>query len=102
MIKNAAINPEQNINEIKDFIRVFKALSDKGYEIPNDQISKENFRTRIITKIKHFFSKIQRDKLLREIDQATVRVSPNIIAPKNLHIHQEITQPEKKNGTGDH
>ncbi len=71
-VKNAAINserPKQNANEVKDFIKVFEDLKNKGYETPDCQINKEGLLTRIATKIKHFFSKAQRNSLLKELGQ---------------------------------
>lgn len=83
-VKNAALKPEQDKNEINDFLKVFKAIKDKGYETPDCQIKQENFLTRIITKIKHFFSKTQRGNLFKELDQA--------IVGRNLKVIQKAPQ----------
>lgn len=100
-VKNAAAQPEQDINEVRDFLRVFRTLENKGYAIPYNQISKENILTRIITKIKHFFSKTYREQLLKELNQIIVKRSPKIIAqgkndiPHPLHSKSDADEGEK-------
>ncbi len=72
-IKKATIDadrPEKDVKEISEFCKEFSALNDKGYEAADAQINNANFLTRIVTKIKHFFSKKQRDYLLKEFDQS--------------------------------
>lgn len=68
-VKKAA-EPEKNVIEIKNFIKAFEILTNKGYEAPDNQISKENFVIRIITNIKHFFAKIKREISLMELNIA--------------------------------
>lgn len=100
-VKNEAFKPEQDKNEIKDFLRIFKAVKDLGYTTPNGQINKENFLTRIITKIKHFFSKTQRDKLFKEFDQVFIRANSKVVLPEKLHVPHENISFEKKRQTAD-
>ena len=96
VIKNAAVKkPEENISEINNFVEIFKNVKDKGYKTLDDQINQENFLTRIITKIKHFFSKTQRDNLFKELEQVAVRANSKIIVPEN-HTSQEIIPAAKK------
>lgn len=58
---------EQNKNELKEFFRVFTAFKDRGYSEINAPILKENFLVQIITRIKHFFSGLKRNKLFKEM-----------------------------------
>jgi hypothetical protein len=81
MIRDAALKKPKHdiseiseINEIKNFIEVFEDLKEKGYK--DKQITQENFLTRIITLIKHFFAKFCRRKFLKELNQVTLIQNP--------------------------
>lgn len=63
LIKNEAIKTNLSRSVIKNYFTEIKSIKNKGY----DQIYKENLLVRIITKIKHFFSEIQRRRLLKEL-----------------------------------
>ncbi len=81
-VKNEALKPEQDKNEIRNFLRVFKVIKDLGYKTPNCQINQENFLTRIITKIKHFFSKWRRKTLFKELNQTIIGDNLKVIPSK--------------------
>ncbi|QLH35238.1 MAG: hypothetical protein HWD61_03040 [Parachlamydiaceae bacterium] len=53
-VKDAALKNKQNLSEVEEILRVFKAIENKGYDFSNNDISQENFLIRTITKIKHF------------------------------------------------
>lgn len=88
-IKNEVFKSKRDKNEIRDFFKAFKAIKDKGYEIPDGQINKENFIIRVITKLKHFFSRSVRAKFLKEL-------KVKINASENKNSPQVIITPETK------
>lgn len=88
-VKKAAAKPNQDVNEAKDFFRVFKRLENKGYE--DDQISKENCFTRMITKIKHFFSKAHRKNLLKELSHVIEKMPVNPVI--NMRSQARVEDP---------
>ncbi len=71
-IKNTPIKTEHNLIEIKAFIHAFKSLKNKGYE-NNSPLNKQNFLARLITRIKHFFSNIKRNKIFKELVKKTLQ-----------------------------
>lgn len=81
--KDATLKNKLNTYEIKEFIQALKFLSNIGYESSTDLISKENIVTRVITKIKHFFSIIHRTNLLDDLekkmnDMVEKKVGPSV------------------------
>lgn len=75
-VKNAALEPKQDLYEIIAFRHAFRLLNDKGYS--DGLINKKNLLTRIITRIKHFFSN-QNRKGLKEIDELIINRSKEMI-----------------------
>lgn len=100
-IKNAPITSQQDIDEIIAFREQFNILKDRGYTEVDSKISHEKFFTQIITKIKHLFAKIIRNKLLDDLDLAifkAVRASEEfnnslLEGPENFNESEETESP---------
>ena len=84
-VKNSPIKSEHNINEVKAFVHVFKSIKSKGYGY-NSPLDKLNFLTRLITRIKHFFSEMKRIKILKDLVQQTL--PPHLVEIKVPNRHQ--------------
>lgn len=100
-VKKAAVQPGQDGNEVRDFLRVFKTLENKGYADSNNQISKESCLTRMITKIKHHFSKTHRKHLLKQLDQISVKNKPTIIVQEPTKKQVNLTPVDMRSQAED-
>ncbi len=64
-VTKEALKPEQDKKELGEWAKVFTALTDKGYK---KEDAKGNFFVMLIAKIKHYFSRKERDKLLTSLN----------------------------------
>lgn len=64
--QKAAKKPPQNPNEIKKFISAFDFLKDQGYEKKKGILG---HLVLLITKVKHFFAKKERDRIFKALNQ---------------------------------
>ena len=71
-IKNTPIKTEHTINEIKAFIKVFERIKNKGYGY-QAPFNHQYFLIRLITRIKHFFSNIKRNKILKDLSKKVLQ-----------------------------
>lgn len=91
-----AVNKEEvkseNLKDMQAFVKIFKALENKGYA-KDGQINKSNFFSKLITKIKHLFAQIFRNKIFDELSKkVNIKETP-------LEDNREVKlteQPEQK------
>lgn len=85
--KNSVICNTSDLKEVDAFRAALGNLSNKGYR-KHEQINNENFLIRIITKIKHLFSRYNREKILKELDLVIAKeheVFPPVPAKPSTH-----------------
>ncbi len=64
-VTKEALKPEQDKKELREWAKVFTELTDKGYKKSE---AKGNFLVMLLAKIKHYFSKSERNKLLTNLN----------------------------------
>ena len=95
-VTQEALKPGQNADELKEWSRVFTQLTEKGYKESEGELSKSNLLTRLISKIKHAFSSIYRNKLLKKFnDVAHTSVPTKEQKPSTVTRSEEPTSPEQ-------
>lgn len=93
--KNAVLEPHQDLKEIRAFREAFHILNDKGYT--DGQNNNKNFLTRLVTKIKHFFSKKRRTQLLKELDQLIPKENKKNILQNPENVKPIASSDQQKN-----
>lgn len=90
-VKDAALKKDQDLGELQALRKVFTDLNNKGYE-KGGLIDKKKFFIRLLTKIKHLFSKVYRKKLLKELDQIIDKRSKTVPTELIKNISQDLTK----------
>ena len=82
VLKELKNSPE----ELDELMPAFKELKEKGYA--DHEIDKTCILTRMVTKIKHYYSKKTTAKLLKNLEKYVIQDRSNIPSPPTLNKHE--------------